>query len=84
MTTMLKLSGLPSEAKKGWTTETLRPYAEHIIDCFGPSRSAPVKFGVIGVTASLRSGLNTVSLGRFSNHFCERYRNADDGEKRLI
>ena len=33
-----KLSGLPSEAKKGWTTETLRPYAEHIIDCFGPSR----------------------------------------------
>ena len=27
--------------------------------------------------------LNTVRLGRFLNHFCERYRNADDVEKRL-
>ena len=29
------------------------------------------------------SGLNTVRLGRFLNHFCERYRNADEGEKGL-
>jgi L-fuconolactonase len=33
-----KLSGLPSEAKAGWTADTLRPYAEHIINVFGPSR----------------------------------------------
>jgi L-fuconolactonase len=33
-----KLSGLATEAKSGWTVETLRPYAEHIIDVFGPSR----------------------------------------------
>ena len=33
-----KLSGLATEAKPGWTTETLRPYAEHIIDVFGPAR----------------------------------------------
>jgi L-fuconolactonase len=37
-TAMCKLSGLPSEAKPGWTADTLRPYAEHIIDVFGPSR----------------------------------------------
>jgi L-fuconolactonase len=37
-TVFCKLSGLPSEAKKGWTVETLRPYAEHIVDVFGPSR----------------------------------------------
>ena len=29
------------------------------------------------------SSLNTVRLGRYLNHFSERYRNADDGEKRL-
>ena len=29
------------------------------------------------------SGLNTIRLGRFLNHSCECYRNADDGEKRL-
>jgi L-fuconolactonase len=37
-TVFCKLSGLPSEAKPGWTADTLRPYAEHIIDVFGPSR----------------------------------------------
>ena len=37
-TVMCKLSGLPSEANPGWTTESLRPYAEHIIGVFGPSR----------------------------------------------
>lgn len=33
-----KLSGLATEANAGWTLETLRPYAEHIIDVFGPAR----------------------------------------------
>jgi L-fuconolactonase len=37
-TAVCKLSGLPSEAKPGWTADTLRPYAEHIIEVFGPSR----------------------------------------------
>jgi L-fuconolactonase len=37
-TVLCKLSGLPSEAQKSWTVETLRPYAEHVIDVFGPSR----------------------------------------------
>jgi L-fuconolactonase len=33
-----KLSGIATEAKPGWTVETLRPYAQHVIDVFGPSR----------------------------------------------
>lgn len=33
-----KLSGLATEAKLGWDLETLRPYARHIIDVFGPER----------------------------------------------
>ncbi len=33
-----KLSGLATEAKPGWTTDTLRPYAEHVINVFGPDR----------------------------------------------
>ncbi len=37
-TTVCKLSGLATEAKPDWTVETLRPYAEHIIAVFGPSR----------------------------------------------
>lgn len=33
-----KLSGLATEANPGWTVETLRPYAEHVINVFGPER----------------------------------------------
>ena len=33
-----KLSGLATEANPGWTVETLRPYAEHVITVFGPER----------------------------------------------
>lgn len=33
-----KLSGLATEAKPGWTVDTLRPYAEHVISVFGPGR----------------------------------------------
>ena len=33
-----KLSGLATEAAKGSSTETLRPYAEHLITCFGADR----------------------------------------------
>jgi L-fuconolactonase len=33
-----KLSGLATEAAPGWDTGTLRPYARHVIDSFGPSR----------------------------------------------
>ncbi len=33
-----KLSGLATEAKPGWTVATLKPYAEHVIDVFGPAR----------------------------------------------
>jgi L-fuconolactonase len=33
-----KLSGLATEARAGWTAETLRPYAEHIVNAFGPER----------------------------------------------
>lgn len=32
-----KLSGLVTEAD-GWTIDALRPYAEHVIDTFGPAR----------------------------------------------
>lgn len=33
-----KLSGLVTEAGGNWTTETLRPYVEHLLDTFGPDR----------------------------------------------
>ncbi len=33
-----KLSGLSNEAAADWTVETLRPYARHVIECFGPKR----------------------------------------------
>jgi L-fuconolactonase len=33
-----KLSGIATEALPGWTLETLKPYARHVIDSFGASR----------------------------------------------
>ena len=33
-----KLSALVTEAKLGWSIETLRPYAAHVLESFGPSR----------------------------------------------
>ena len=33
-----KLSGLVTEAAAGWTLDTLRPAAEHVLDVFGPAR----------------------------------------------
>ncbi|HEY2818550.1 MAG TPA: amidohydrolase family protein [Casimicrobiaceae bacterium] len=33
-----KLSGLATEAASNWTVETLRPYVEHLFDCFGARR----------------------------------------------
>lgn len=34
-----KLSGIATEARPGWSVETLKPYAERIISCFGPQRT---------------------------------------------
>jgi L-fuconolactonase len=33
-----KLSGLATEAKPGWTVETLKPYARHVLASFGKTR----------------------------------------------
>ncbi|WP_170330437.1 amidohydrolase family protein [Ruegeria arenilitoris] len=33
-----KLSGLVTEAAPDWTTDDLRPYVDHLLDTFGPSR----------------------------------------------
>jgi L-fuconolactonase len=33
-----KLSGLVTEADHGWTVESLRPYAHHVLSAFGPER----------------------------------------------
>jgi L-fuconolactonase len=33
-----KLSGLITEAASDWTVDTLRPYVEHLFDCFGAGR----------------------------------------------
>jgi L-fuconolactonase len=33
-----KLSGLLTEAVPDWTADDLRPYAEHVLACFGPDR----------------------------------------------
>ena len=36
---MCKLSGVTTEADhKSWTPDQLRPYIDHVIDCFGPNR----------------------------------------------
>ncbi len=35
---LCKMSGLATEAQTGWSTETLRPYAEHVLKSFGPTR----------------------------------------------
>lgn len=34
----VKLSGLATEAASGWTTDNLKPYADHVIACFGADR----------------------------------------------
>jgi L-fuconolactonase len=36
--TLCKFSGLITEASTAWTVADLRPYAEHLLDCFGPER----------------------------------------------
>jgi len=33
-----KFSGLVTEASAGWTIEDIRPFADHVLDCFGPDR----------------------------------------------
>jgi L-fuconolactonase len=33
-----KLSGIATEAKPGWTADTLKPYGRHVIDSFGADR----------------------------------------------
>jgi L-fuconolactonase len=33
-----KLSGLATEAKPGWTLDTLKPYAQHVVKSFGAER----------------------------------------------
>jgi L-fuconolactonase len=33
-----KLSGLVTEARPGWTPDDLRRYADHVLECFGPTR----------------------------------------------
>lgn len=34
-----KLSGLVTEAHANWTVDDLRPFAEHVLECFGPERT---------------------------------------------
>lgn len=36
--TVVKLSGLVTEANGPWTVEMLRPYADHLLEAFGPER----------------------------------------------
>jgi len=36
--TVCKLSGLVTEAAADWAVEDLRPYVDHVLRCFGPSR----------------------------------------------
>lgn len=50
---LCKFSGLVTEAGPDWSVEKLRPYADHLIECFGPDR---LVFGsdwpVVTMTAS--------------------------------
>jgi len=54
-----KISGIGAYAKPGWTAETLRPWVEHMIECFGWDR---VVWGsdhpVIRLTADLTQWVN--------------------------
>ncbi len=50
-----KLSGLVTEAKAHWITDDLKPYAEHILDCFGPDR---VMWGSDWPVVNLAGGLD--------------------------
>ncbi|MFV0409481.1 MAG: amidohydrolase family protein [Paracoccus sp. (in: a-proteobacteria)] len=34
----VKLSGLPAYAREGWTAEDLRPWVDHVTECFGTGR----------------------------------------------
>ncbi len=58
-----KLSGLATEASQGWTLETMRPYARHVIDSFGASR---VMWGsdwsVLELNASYRNWHDTAQM----------------------
>jgi L-fuconolactonase len=40
-----KLSGLATEAAANWTADTLRPYVEHLFECFGPHASCGAATG---------------------------------------
>lgn len=56
-----KLSGLVTEADPAsWTADTLRPYVEHLLSCFGPAR---LLFGsdwpVVNLAANYRRWLET-------------------------
>lgn len=35
---LCKISGLATEAAAGWNAQTLRPYVDHLLKCFGPKR----------------------------------------------
>lgn len=65
-----KLSGVVTEAdKENWTADQVRPYMEHILDCFGPQR---VVFGsdwpVVNLAADYRRwfDLATATIAHFS------------------
>lgn len=48
-----KLSGLVTEAAEGWTLDDLRPYANHVLEAFGPER---VMWGSDWPVCQLRAG----------------------------
>ena len=48
-----KLSGVATEAAADWTAETLRPYMDVALECFGPSR---IMFGGDWPVSTLRLG----------------------------
>jgi L-fuconolactonase len=48
-----KLSGLVTEAAENWTVDDLKPYTEHVLECFGPDR---VIWGSDWPVCTLRAG----------------------------
>ena len=49
---VVKLSGLVTEDGPGWSVERLRPYVDHLLECFGPARMI---FGSDWPVATLRA-----------------------------
>lgn len=74
-----KLSGLVTEADKAWSDDILAPYADHVVESFGPER---VMWGSDWPVARLRCGYGDwhAQARRLTRHFGDAAQNHIFGE----